>query len=147
MSLLCLLSLNLKWCRVLYEHVTSDLMSLNLQTFLPALFLLLLLIFSLFLPDDCRSPLAVTPLPLSDGLFCCLKHLIGGQVYIIRGEFSVAAFISTGRCSSIFLLSRFLVSSSIPGVRLANASTWMLKVWSVENLSANECKIWYRRKI
>lgn len=23
---------------------------------------------------------------LSDGLFCCLKHLIGGQVYIIRGE-------------------------------------------------------------
>lgn len=29
---------------------------------------------------------AVQPL-LSDGLFCCLKHLIGGQVYIIRGEF------------------------------------------------------------
>ena len=28
---------------------------------------------------------AVQPL-LSDGLFCCLKHLIGGQVYIIRGE-------------------------------------------------------------
>lgn len=28
------------------------------------------------------------PLSLSDGLFCCLKHLIGGQVYIIRGESS-----------------------------------------------------------
>lgn len=28
---------------------------------------------------------AVQPL-LSDGLFCCLKHFIGGQVYIIRGE-------------------------------------------------------------
>ncbi|XP_077092797.1 synaptotagmin-14 isoform X3 [Siphateles boraxobius] len=63
-----------------------------------------------------------------NGLFCCLKHLIGGQVYIIRGEFSVATFIIIGRCSSIFLLSRFLVSSSILGVRLANTSTWMLKV-------------------
>lgn len=83
------------------------------------------------------SALAVTPLLLSDGLFCCLKHLIGGQVYIIRGEFSLAAFISIGCCSSIFLFSCFLSSSSILVFRLANTSTWMLKVWPVENLSAN----------
>uniref|UniRef100_A0A1A8Q7P3 Synaptotagmin XIVa n=1 Tax=Nothobranchius rachovii TaxID=451742 RepID=A0A1A8Q7P3_9TELE len=33
-----------------------------------------------------NKPPTVQPL-LSDGLFCCLKHLIGGQVYIIRDTY------------------------------------------------------------
>lgn len=40
-------------------------------------------LFDILVP--CFFLTAVQPL-LSDGLFCCLKHLIGGQVYIIRGE-------------------------------------------------------------
>lgn len=40
-------------------------------------------LFDILVP--CFFLTAVHPL-LSDGLFCCLKHLIGGQVYIIRGE-------------------------------------------------------------
>lgn len=57
-------------------------------------------LFDILVP--CFFLTAVQPL-LSDGLFCCLKHLIGGQVYIIRGEFSVSstpwsATLSTFSC-------------------------------------------------
>lgn len=62
---------------------------LTLSSSLPLLVMLcLLLIFfpaAFFTSRSAVSLTAVQPL-LSDGLFCCLKHLIGGQVYIIRGE-------------------------------------------------------------
>lgn len=51
---------------------------------------------------------AVQPL-LSDGLFCCLKHLIGGQVYIIRGESlslsqsEVLSVLNSKPCYTVFM--------------------------------------------
>lgn len=84
------------------------------------------------------SSLAVNPLPLTDGLFCCLKHLIGGQVYIIRGEFSVNVFISAGCCSFSFpFLYILLYNSNTECWWLENISTWMLNVWSF-----NRERIW-----
>lgn len=50
---------------------------------------------------------AVQPL-LSDGLFCCLKHLIGGQVYIIRGESLSLPQSESYRC---WMLDLFILSS------------------------------------
>ena len=48
--------------------------------------LIFLELFTLLLTSWSIVSLTASQPLLSDGLFCCLKHMIGGQVYIIRGE-------------------------------------------------------------
>jgi len=42
-------------------------------------------LFPLFLPSNCvcRGVCA------TDGLFCCVKHFVGGQLYVMRGKSAV----------------------------------------------------------
>ena len=63
---------------------------------------------------------AVQPL-LSDGLFCCLKHLIGGQVYIIRGE-----SLSLSQSEVLFLYFLYYLH----GCRQLHTISWFLIICS-----------------
>lgn len=119
-------------CALWTHYIWPNVMSLNLQTFWPALFLLLLLIFSLFL--------LMTADPLCS---CCHSSPVVRRFVLLSKALDRWAGVhnprwvfcgySIGRCSSISLFSRFLFSSSTLGVRLTNTSTWMLKcdLWKI----------------
>lgn len=132
------LALNLKWCCVLYEHITSDLMWCH-WTFKPFDLLFFScccwysLSFSLMTADPLCSCCHSSPVVRR---FVLLSKALDRWAGVHNSRWVFCGY-SIGRCSSIFLFSRFFFfSSSILGVRLTNTSTWMLKVWFVENLSA-----------
>ncbi|XP_078797451.1 synaptotagmin-14 isoform X7 [Oryzias latipes] len=73
-----------------------------------------------------NKPPTVQPL-LSDGLFCCLKHLIGGQVYIIRDTYVKLTLLnSMGHEMSKCKTS---ICREVHGI-LAFWNQWALPVWN-----------------
>lgn len=120
-------------CALWTHYIWPNVMSLNLQTFLTCSFspavVDILSLSPWWLPIP--SALAVTPLLLSDGLFCCLKHLIGGQVYIIRGEFSVATASDAVHPSFCFHASSFHRRSLVLDWRTLLHGCWRFDLWKI----------------